>query len=122
VDKDKKTIPFPLMEEVIDEQERKKIEMYRMVFFGHWDKEGVGMRVLEHMLKELGHFTLTSYTDTQASLENVARQNYAKRLLINLGVYHPVNDFDILQAFKSIPVKRDIFTVRQPKKPLIGGK
>lgn len=121
MEKGKKPIPLDLFEEVVDEQERQKIEMYRHVFFGNWDKEGIGMKVLVHMLRELGHYTFTSYTDTQASLENVARQNYAKRLLINLGVYHPANDFDILQAVSSIPVKKDIFTVRQSKKPLIGG-
>lgn len=75
--------------------EKEVRDRYRRVFSGPH-----GNWVLTHMLVELGHFDTVSGSEAE-----VARQNYAKRILKHLGVLSAPQVENIVRGLMSMPLE-----------------
>lgn len=76
--------------------EREKRILYRQVFANK--QNPAGRAVLTDMLNELHFFS--SHLEGE---EQVALNNFARKLLYNIGVWQEKNVYDITDAFMGIP-------------------
>lgn len=62
-----------------------------------------GVRVLTHMLNELNHFAIVS------TPEEIALQNYAKRLLHNIGKWDVSNMENITRSYMAMEDSHEVY-------------
>lgn len=76
-----------------DKERQKQISLYQQVF-----NTEAGRLVLTDILNDLQFFSMQTKTP-----EELALSNYAKTLLYKLGIWEPVNVWDITDTLLSIP-------------------
>lgn len=109
---------FDFLEPRDDTIKRVLIQEYRKVFFNELDREGTGMKVLADLL-----FVVLAF-DANAAPEDLPatiKRNCANKILENLGILHPANRLDIIQALAAVPVKSAVYTGVKTPSPLSGG-
>ena len=81
------------------EYDKQIMKAYNNTFTG-----GDGPIVIEHMLRELGFFD-QSVPGEELSEADRVRQDYAKRILMWMGVWHEDNISYLVEAIGKLPVR-----------------
>lgn len=80
------------MSVIISQESQERVMLYRRVF-----GTDEGRQVLEDILLDLGHFSVSESDD------DIVRQNYAKSLLYKVGAYVDRNIPEMVESYLTMP-------------------